>query len=89
MIPKPDFNNVDTSPSLLAEQLRMLQEENSRLRRSGAALAIAAMRVASEYDGTHRLMLAVAEWAKVMADENGRGVDREACAPRGVSSPGT
>lgn len=51
----------------------MLAEENKRLREAGAELAIAAMRVATEYDGVHRLMLAVSKWANAMADEHGRG----------------
>jgi len=55
------------------QQLKMLSEENVRLREAGAQLAIAALRVATEYDGVHRLMLAVSVWAKVMADEHGRG----------------
>ena len=57
------------------EQLKMLAEENARLRSAGSQLAIAALRVATEYDGVHRLMLAVSVWAKAMADEHGRGAN--------------
>lgn len=53
----------------------MLAEENMRLRKAGAEMAVAAFRVATEYDGVHRLMLAVSEWSKAMANEHGRGED--------------
>ena len=52
-----------------------LAEENRRLRISGCKLAEAALRVAREYDGVHRLLLAVSVWAKTVADEGGRGED--------------
>lgn len=54
-----------------AEQF--LVAENAALRQAGCKLAEAALHVAREYDGVHRLMLAVAEWAKALADEGGRG----------------
>ena len=50
-----------------------LATENRGLRIAGCKLAEAALRVAREYDGVHRLMLAVSEWAKAVADEGGRG----------------
>jgi hypothetical protein len=50
-----------------------LIEENSRLRVAGCKMAEAAIRVAREYDGLHRLLLTVSEWTKVLADEGGRG----------------
>ena len=50
-----------------------LATENRELRKAGCKLAEAALRVAREYDGVHRLMLAVSEWAKAVADEGGRG----------------
>lgn len=53
--------------------IRMLSEENKRLRKAGSDLSIAALIVATEYDGVHRLMLAVSSWAKALADEHGRG----------------
>jgi len=53
--------------------IQMLVDDNKRLRNAGCKLSEAAFKVATEYDGVHRLMLAVAEWAKAMADENGRG----------------
>ena len=56
-----------------SDMVKMLSEENARLRRAGSELSVAAIRVAAEYDGLHRLMLAVSGWAKAMADENGRG----------------
>lgn len=50
-----------------------LAEDNRKLRRAGCKLAVAALHVAYEYDGVHRLLLAVSEWTKALADEGGRG----------------
>jgi hypothetical protein len=50
-----------------------LVAENSALRRAGCEMAEAALYVAREYDGVHRLMLAVSNWSKTLADEGGRG----------------
>jgi len=50
----------------------MLTADNARMRRAGCKLAAAALKVAHEYDGIHRLMLAVAEWSNAVADEGGR-----------------
>jgi tellurite resistance protein len=52
--------------------IRMLEKDNKRMREAGNNLAIAAMRVIRDYDGIHRLSLAVAEWNKAIADEGGR-----------------
>lgn len=43
-----------------------LIEENRKLKKAGCKLANAALHVVSEYDGLHRLMLAVSEWSKVL-----------------------
>jgi len=48
-------------------------EENRELRKAGCKLAEAALHVAREYDGVHRLMLAVSDWAQAVANEGGRG----------------
>lgn len=61
------------------QMLEMLLADNRRLREAGCKLAEAALRMIREYDGTHRLALAVAEWAKAVADEGGRG--KEAHVP--------
>lgn len=50
-----------------------LAEENRQLRKAGCKLAEAALHVTREYDGVHRLMLAVSEWATAVANEGGRG----------------
>jgi len=52
--------------------IEILKNDNKRLRNAGCKLAEAALRVATEYDGVHRLMLATSEWAKAVADEGGR-----------------
>ena len=54
-------------------EIEMLVEENRRLRFAGTKLATAALRVIVNYDGLHRLGLAVSVWAKALADEHGRG----------------
>jgi len=53
--------------------VEMLIKNNKELRDSGCKLAEAATRVIRTYDGVHRLSLAVAEWYKTLANENGRG----------------
>ena len=69
----PSACHCSTGSCGCPEMIRMLTEENKRLRKAGADLSVAALRVATEYDGVHRLMLAVSGWAKAMADEHGRG----------------
>lgn len=59
----------DAKPSV--EQF--LVEENRALRVAGCKMVEAALHVALESDGIHRLLLAVSEWVKAMADEGGRG----------------
>ena len=61
------------APSCSPSVEEFLAVENRELRIAGCKLAEAALYVAREYDGVHRLMLAVAEWAKAVADEGGRG----------------
>lgn len=50
----------------------MLSADNIRMRESGCKLAAAAMLVVGEYDGLHRLALAVADWGTAVANEGGR-----------------
>ena len=49
-----------------------LTHDYYRLKVAGTDLAIAAMRVIRDYDGIHRLSLAVAEWNKAVAGEGRR-----------------
>jgi hypothetical protein len=56
------------------QRVIMLAEDNRRLKEAGHELAIAALRVAHEYDGVHRLMLAASRWCETVANEGGRGV---------------
>jgi hypothetical protein len=53
--------------------VKMLIADNARMRAAGLKLSEAALHVIREYDGTHRLSLAVAEWATAIANEGGRG----------------
>lgn len=50
-----------------------LSADYQALKDAGNAMAAAAFQVATEYDGCHRLMLAVAAWATAVANEGGRG----------------
>ena len=50
----------------------MVIEDNARLRTAGCSMAEAALRVCRDYDGTHRLLLAVSDWALAVANEGGR-----------------
>ena len=55
------------------DPLPQLSADYQALKEAGNAMAAAAFRVATEYDGCHRLMLAVAAWATAVANEGGRG----------------
>lgn len=55
-----------------AELIEMLTRDHARMRAAGTALAEAALYTVREYDGLHRLALAVADWAKAVADEGDR-----------------
>ena len=61
-----------TAPLPEVGALEMTVRDNARMRKAGTALAEAALRVIREYDGTHRLALAVADWSKAIADEGDR-----------------
>ena len=73
---------IDSQPGPMVDQeidptrkdslIEMLSEDNSRLRAAGCRLGISAMSVIMNYDGCHRLALAVADWCKAIADEGGR-----------------
>ena len=51
-----------------------INDELDETIKAGNKLAEAAHYVQSNYDGIHRLRLALAEWYKVRANENGRGI---------------
>ena len=46
-----------------------INDRNNKMRKASCNLAEAAIRVIRDYDGVHRLSLAVSEWAKVISDE--------------------
>ena len=71
--PRPTGNpslTVGTTPVRGPEEY--LIAENNALRDAGCDLAVAALRVIRDHDGTHRLALAVAAWAQAVANEGGR-----------------
>jgi hypothetical protein len=53
--------------------VQLVTSDNRRMRKAGNHLAAAAVHVVQEYDGLHRLALAVSEWMRAVADEGGRG----------------
>lgn len=55
------------------QMIEQLSIENDALRKAGCKLAQRALYTISNYDGLHRLSLAVSHWANVLANENGRG----------------
>jgi hypothetical protein len=59
--------------NVLADQIRALSSDNLAMRKAGCDLAAAALYTIGEFDGLHRLSLAVAEWSKAIGNEGGRG----------------
>lgn len=62
-----------------SEELKMIDQlakENKELRRAGGFLAERAMYTVTEFDGLHRLALAVSNWAKTVANEGNRGNEK-------------
>lgn len=53
--------------------IEFLRSDNYKMREVGSELAIAAARVIKDYDGLHRLSLAVKDWFEIIANEGGRG----------------
>lgn len=53
--------------------VEMMARDHARMRLAGGRLAEAAVRVIHDYDGLHRLSLAVAGWAEAIAAEGDRG----------------
>lgn len=64
----------DPEGAATQDQIGILSCDNHRMRKFGTLLAEAALYVIREYDGTHRLSLAVSAWAKAIGDEGGRGL---------------
>ena len=54
------------------EIIDMTKRDTGKMREAGCDLAIAAIRVAKDYDGIHRLMLAVSRWCEIISNEGGR-----------------
>lgn len=62
--------SVPTPQAMTPEEF--LARDNRALRAAGGKLAEAALYVVHNYDGLHRLSLAVSEWSQTVADEGGR-----------------
>lgn len=54
------------------KMIDQLSKENAELRKAGGFLAERAMYTVTEFDGLHRLSLAIANWATTIANEGGR-----------------
>lgn len=57
------------------EQAKIIQQlikENKKLKKAGGLLAERAIYTVHEFDGLHRLSLAVANWSLTVANEFGR-----------------
>ncbi len=54
------------------ENTKQLIEDNGKMRHAGCELAEAALKVIKDYDGVHRLSLAVSKWCEVIGNESGR-----------------
>ena len=68
---------MDNSVEL--KMIDQLSVENAKLRKAGGYLAQRAIYTVTNYDGLHRLSLAVANWAKTIANEGGRSEKRKKC----------
>ncbi len=52
--------------------IEMIKEDNHNMRQAGCELAMAAIWVVKDYDGTHRLMIAVSKWCEAISNEGKR-----------------
>jgi hypothetical protein len=64
-------------PTVETGAIEMLARDNARMREAGCNLAEAAARVVRDYDGLHRLSIAISAWFTAIASEGDRG-DRHA-----------
>lgn len=71
--PNPDDDMVAGLGRNTPDPVPQLSADYQALKDAGNAMAAASFRVATEYDGCHRLMLAVSDWARAVANESGRG----------------
>jgi hypothetical protein len=71
----PDIKAAEERGAMQAQIApnKILIDDNRRMRAAGLKLSEAAIYVVREFDGTHRLALAAAEWIKVIGDEGDRG----------------
>ena len=65
--------NKQLEPEGDGDLVKMLSRDISILKEGGYNLARAATNVVENYDGLHRLSLAIAEWHRSVADQGGRG----------------
>lgn len=80
---------LETLPSAreaLTPELERVMHDNQRMRVAGNKLAAAAIHVANEYDGCHRLLQAASEWLAVIASEGGRPHGSAAASSPGAAA---
>jgi hypothetical protein len=63
---------LQNEQKLLSNQIIQLANDVNRFSDAGGKLAEAASRVINNFDGIHRLALAVADWMTAVANEGGR-----------------
>lgn len=66
-------NEADELISVQSAQLAFAHNDNAMLREAGFELAEAATRVVREYDGVHRLSIALSGWFKAVGSQGDRG----------------
>lgn len=79
---KPKSFKIDISTVLekrvneatpICEHCQQVTSDYNKLRLVGDDLALAAFRVVKNYDGIHRLRLAISKWIEAVANEGRRG----------------
>lgn len=60
------------TPDIQSGHIEMLSRDNQRMREAGCNLAEAATRVVRDYDGLHRLSIAISQWFTAIANEGDR-----------------
>jgi hypothetical protein len=78
-------------PSIEAGLVDMMTRDNAKMREAGCNLAEAAGRVIRDYDGLHRLSIAISAWYSAIAGEGDRDTRHAASgmeAPSGGETEG-
>jgi hypothetical protein len=84
MMPRRDRDHYRRTPTILPTietgLVEMMARDNAKMREAGCNLAEAAGRVIREYDGLHRLSIAISAWYSAIAGEGDRDTRHAASA---------